>query len=147
MTIEDKRNWLVELCKNQPSCLDCPLCGDCRSTSSAGWLELPDDIVDASYAKASSAAKHDGGKPRISLVPTQIIRDIAAVREYGTNKYGDPNNWKNVEEQRYIDALLRHTLAYMDDPHGTDAESGLPHLSHIACNVAFLCEMRRDRDA
>jgi hypothetical protein len=147
MTIEKKRTWLAELCKNQPSCLDCPLCGDCRSTASVEWLELPDDITEKAYAKASSAAKHDQGKPRISLVPTQIIRDIAAVREYGTNKYGDPNNWKNVEEQRYIDALLRHTLAYMDDPHGVDAESGLPHLSHIACNVAFLCEMRRNRHA
>lgn len=88
-------------------------------------------------------AKADAGKPRISLVPTQIIRDIAAVREYGTAKYGDPENWKQVEEQRYIDALLRHTLAFMDEPDGVDAESGLPHLSHIACNVAFLCEMRR----
>lgn len=88
-------------------------------------------------------AKADAGKPRISLVPTQIIRDIAAVREYGTAKYGDPENWKQVEQQRYIDALLRHTLAFMDEPDGVDAESGLPHLSHIACNVAFLCEMRR----
>ena len=95
----------------------------------------------------TNSAKHDQGKPRISLVPTQIIRDIAAVREYGNKKYGDPNNWRNVEEQRYIDALLRHTLAYMDDPHGVDAESGLPHLSHIACNVAFLCEMRRSDNA
>ncbi len=94
---------------------------------------------------AANVAKADTGKPRISLVPTQIIRDIAAVREYGTNKYGSAKNWKNVEEQRYIDALLRHTLAYMDDPHGVDAESGLPHLSHIACNVAFLCEMRREQ--
>ena len=94
-----------------------------------------------------NVAKADTGKPRISLVPTQIIRDIAAVREYGNAKYGSPDNWKNVEEQRYIDALLRHMLAFMDDPHGVDAESGLPHLSHIACNVAFLCEMRRDKNA
>ena len=93
-----------------------------------------------------NVAKADTGKPRISLVPTQIIRDIAAVREYGNAKYGSPDNWKNVEEQRYIDALLRHMLAFMDDPHGVDAESGLPHLSHIACNVAFLCEMARNKD-
>ena len=147
MTIEEKRNWLAELCKNHPNCCDCLLCEACNVTSVNAWLDLPDDIIEKAYAKASSAAKRDQGKPRISLVPTQIIRDIAAVREYGTNKYGSAENWKNVEEQRYIDALLRHTLAYMDDPHGTDAESGLPHLSHIACNVAFLCEMRRDRDA
>ena len=147
MTSEETRNWLVELCKNQPNCCDCVLCGNCCATSSGDWFVLPDDIIESAYARASTAAKHDQGKPRISLVPTQIIRDIAAVREYGTAKYGSAENWKNVEEQRYIDALLRHTLAYMDDPHGTDAESGLPHLSHIACNVAFLCEMRRDRDA
>lgn len=35
----------------------------------------------------------------------------------------------------------RHWLAYLDDPAGTDAESGLPHLWHLACNAAFLIEM------
>ena len=97
--------------------------------------------------EGDTEAKADTGKPRISLVPTQIIRDIAAVREYGNKKYGDPNNWRKGEEQRYIDALLRHTLAFWEDPSGVDEESGLPHLSHIACNVAFLYEMRRDKDA
>lgn len=84
--------------------------------------------------------KADAGKPRISLVPTQIIYDIAAVREYGVNKYGDNENWKQVETQRYVDALLRHVLKFKDDWYGLDEESGLPHLSHIACNVSFLCE-------
>ena len=41
-------------------------------------------------------AKADSGKPRISLVPTQIIRDIAAVREYGNQKYGDPEDGEDV---------------------------------------------------
>lgn len=81
MTVEEKRNWLAELCAKQLNCCDCVLCGDCRTTSSLGWFELPDDIIETAYAKASTAAKHDQGKPRISLVPTQIIRDIAAVRE------------------------------------------------------------------
>lgn len=99
------------------------------------------------HSAPSTEAKADTGKPRISLVPTQIIRDIATVREYGNKKYGDPNNWRKVEEQRYIDALLRHTLAFWENPNGVDEESGLPHLSHIACNVAFLCEMRRKKDA
>lgn len=34
--------------------------------------------------------KADEGKPKLSLVPTQIIRDIAVVREYGIEKYHDP---------------------------------------------------------
>lgn len=88
-------------------------------------------------------AKADAGKLKLSLVPTQIIRDIAEVREYGNNKYGSPDNWKNVEIQRYRDALFRHLLAYLDDPHGVDEESGIEHYKHMACNMAFLCEMEK----
>ena len=86
-------------------------------------------------------AKADAGKLQLTLVPRQIINDIAAVRMYGNKKYHDPDNWKTVEIERYRDALFRHLLAYLDDPKGKDPESGLPHLWHIACNVAFLCEM------
>lgn len=56
-------------------------------------------------------AKADGGKLQIHMVPMQIVRDIAEVRMYGTKKYGDENNWRKVELMRYVDALLRHTLA------------------------------------
>lgn len=86
-------------------------------------------------------AKQDAGKLQITLTPTQIIRDIAEVRMYGNKKYGSSDNWKNVEPVRYRDALMRHLLAYIDDPESVDAESGLPHLWHAACNIAFLCEM------
>ena len=88
-------------------------------------------------------AKQDAGKLRLTLVPTQIIRNIAVIREYGNNKYGDPENWRTVEPQRYRDALFRHMLAYIDDPNSVDEESGFPHLWHLACNVAFLCEMEK----
>ena len=86
-------------------------------------------------------AKQDAGKLQITLVPTQIIRDIAEVRMYGNKKYGSADNWKNVSPQRFRDAFYRHWLAYVDDPKSLDAESGLPHLWHAACNMAFLCEM------
>jgi hypothetical protein len=89
----------------------------------------------------NQTAKADAGKAQLTLVPRRIIWDIAAIREYGNRKYGDPENWRQVEPERYRDALFRHLLAYLDDPAGLDAESGLPHLWHIACNVAFLCEM------
>lgn len=85
-------------------------------------------------------AKADAGKIRPTLVPRQIIREIAKVREYGNRKYGSSDNWKDVEPERYRDAMFRHMLAYLDDPKGIDEESGLPHLSHLACNVAFLCD-------
>lgn len=86
-------------------------------------------------------AKADAGKLRLTLVPRGIIRAVAAIREYGCEKYHDPENWRQVEPQRYRDAAYRHFLAYLDDPQGVDAESGLPHLWHLACNIAFLVEM------
>ena len=89
----------------------------------------------------SNLAKDDSGKRKLSLVPRKIIWDIAAIREYGNAKYGDPNNWRKVEPERYRDAAFRHFLKYLDDPEGVDDESGLPHLWHLACNIAFLCEM------
>lgn len=93
--------------------------------------------------KNNQEAKADAGKPQLTLVPRQIIFDIAEVREYGNRKYHDPENWRTVEKERYRDAAFRHFMAYLDDPEGVDAESGLPHLSHLACNIAFLCEMEK----
>lgn len=86
-------------------------------------------------------AKADAGKDRLTLVPTSVIRKIAKIRMYGTDKYHDKNNWKKVEPERYKDAAFRHFLAYLDDPNSVDEESGLKHLWHLACNIAFLCEM------
>ena len=92
---------------------------------------------------ANQKIKADAGKPKVSLVPSQIIYYIARVREYGNNKYpeGGKDNWKEVEPERYIDAAYRHLLKFKDDPYGVDEESGLPHLAHLACNIAFLCEL------
>lgn len=86
-------------------------------------------------------AKADDGKLELDLVPRQIIRDIAEIRMYGNRKYGDPDNWKTVELRRYINAMLRHTLAFLDDMNGVDTESGLAHYKHACCNWAFICEM------
>lgn len=88
--------------------------------------------------------KADAGKPKLSLVPRQIIFDIAKVREYGLQKYGKSESWKQVDIQRYRDAAFRHFMAYLDDPQGVDAESGLSHLSHLACNIAFLSELEKN---
>lgn len=84
--------------------------------------------------------KADAGKAQLTLVPRKIIWAIAKVRMYGTKKYKDPENWKKVETERYKDAAFRHFLAYLDDPNSVDEESGISHLDHLACNIAFLVE-------
>lgn len=114
----------VEIFKNKVFCI-----------KKAEWFDLTPDT------NVNHSAKHDEGKLQLHLVPPQIIRDIAEVRMYGNAKYGDPDNWKTVEKWRYVDALLRHLLLYLEDPDGVDEESGIKHYKHAACNLAFICEM------
>ena len=105
-------------------------------TGSGCWFYRPPEMI-----SSDQTAKADSGKPRLTLVPRKIIWAIAKVREFGTKKYKDPDNWKRITAERYRDALFRHLLAYLDDPNGKDPESGLPILWHVATNVAFLVDL------
>ena len=91
-------------------------------------------------ADLNNEAKADQGKVRPTLVPPSLVLAVAEIREYGCKKYADPENWRKVEPQRYRDALYRHFLAYLAGEK-YDKESGLPHLWHMACNVAFLVDL------
>ena len=96
--------------------------------------------------KALQEAKADQGKPHPSYVPVALIEGVMAVREMGTKKYGDPDNWRAVEPERYHQAMLRHILAAWNDPYKIDPESGLPHIAHVATNIAFLLEMKEGKE-
>ena len=91
--------------------------------------------------KKPQEAKADAGKLELTLVPRQIIRSIAKIRMFGTRKYHSPDNWKRVSKERYRNAAFRHFLAYLDNPASLDEESGMPHLWHCSCNLAFLEEL------
>jgi len=106
--------------------------------------EIIPDIPDV----PDQAVKADAGKLRLTLVPTQIIYDIAEIREYGNAKYpdGGPDNWKRVDPQRYRDAAFRHFLKYIEDPKGVDQESGKLHRKHLECNLAFLAALEAEND-
>lgn len=96
----------------------------------------------AALDELDQQAKADQGKPCPSLCPVSLIEAVTAVRMYGTQKYGDPDNWKQVDPERYHQAMLRHILAAWNDPYRIDPESGLPHIAHVATNIAFLLEVR-----
>ena len=98
--------------------------GSATADYNGAFTYNPSPDTDGTY---NQEAKADGGKDRPTLVPTGIIRAVAAIREYGCKKYHDPDNWKRVEAQRYRDAAYRHWLAYLENEK-VDSESGLPHL-------------------
>lgn len=93
----------------------------------------------ARISNTDQSAKADKGKLELSLVNPQLVKAVAEVRMYGTNKYGDSENWRKVEPKRYVDALYRHLLAYIEGKE-VDEESGLSHLAHMACNISFLLD-------
>lgn len=82
-------------------------------------------------------AKHDAGKLRMELIPPQVLEALAEVLTFGADKYGD-NTWQQVAPDRYVGAGGRHYTAWRKDPNSVDEESGLSHLKHLLCNVAFL---------
>ena len=90
---------------------------------------------------SDQSAKADGGKLRLTLVPTEAVEAVAAIRMYGVQKYTDESNWKRVEKERYRNAACRHLIEYLREPFGMDCESNLPHLWHCLCNLFFLCSL------
>lgn len=81
--------------------------------------------------------KFDKEKPKISLVPSELIIGVAEAMQYGANKYSR-NNWKGgCNWTRLYDATQRHLMAW-NDKDTFDDESKLNHLKHAAANIAFL---------
>lgn len=110
------------------------------------WTSTQNPYTELSNINSEDAqqAKADAGKPHPSYCPVALIEGVIAVREHGTAKYGDPENWRKVSADRYHEAILRHTLAIWQDPYAVDPDSGLLHLQHIATNIGFLLQMKKE---
>ena len=89
--------------------------------------------------KKGNAKRFNEGKNRLDLVPTSLVEEVGKVLTFGANKYGD-NNWRSsMKWSKCIASLERHLVAFKNGI-DFDEESGLLHLSHLGCNVAFLLE-------
>ncbi len=81
--------------------------------------------------------KNDEGKPRLELIPREFLHGLGEVLRFGANKYAD-DNWRGgIVYRRLIGATLRHVTAFADGE-DNDPESGLSHLHHAGCCLAFL---------
>lgn len=81
--------------------------------------------------------KYDSGKPRLDLIPSEVLIELGKVLEFGARKYS-PGNWaKGIPNSRLLAASLRHLAEFMAG-RDIDEESGLNHISHCLCNLAFL---------
>lgn len=91
----------------------------------------------ASATAATGGLKNDGGKLPLDLVPVDAINALASVLAFGARKYA-PWNWaKGFSWSRLYAAALRHLTAFWAGEEN-DPESGLSHLAHALCCVAFM---------
>jgi hypothetical protein len=85
------------------------------------------------------AVKFDAGKPPLGLISRTALEEEAKVMAYGVSKYGI-HNWRaGMDFSRLMDAALRHVYAFADGE-DLDKETGLSHLAHARCCLAFLLE-------
>lgn len=80
-------------------------------------------------------------KLRLHLVPWAAITEVAKVMDFGADKHGRYNWMQGGDWSELVDAAMRHLLAWVEGER-VDPETGLSHLSHLACNVLMLicCE-------
>jgi hypothetical protein len=114
-----------------------------RAIYDFGQKEKGDDFVFRDENPTEEFKQVDG-KICTTLVPSSIMWAIGRIRTHFTKvvkKYPDPQSWRKAPMQHYIEATDRHWLAAREDPHAINEESGMPHLWHVATNLAFIIEM------
>jgi len=94
-------------------------------------------VGDVNSGARGSAARYNGGKPDLSLIPLHTLQDEARVWEYGKRKYAAWNWTKGMAWSIPLACLLRHLAAWQRGEE-LDQESGLPHLAHCAANLRML---------
>ena len=97
-------------------------------------VELEDQHA---LAVAAGGHKADAGKLPMHLLPPELLTEVSAVLALGAEKYA-PRNWeRGIDWSRVFSASQRHMWAWWGGE-DRDPETGLSHLAHAACCVAFL---------
>ena len=92
----------------------------------------------------SEGRKDDQGKLPYHLLPPELMEGIAAVLQFGAAKYS-PRNWElGMAWSRPFAALMRHMWAWWRGEKA-DPETGMSHLWHAGCCLAFLIAYEQRR--
>ena len=87
--------------------------------------------------------KDTKGKPQLSLIPYTALVEIAHVREFGVEKYGDDEAWYDVPTKDFLDAALRHIYKYLSGA-ADDPESGRSHIAHAATSLVLALSIEQE---
>lgn len=87
-------------------------------------------------------AKRAEQKPPLALIPASALEGIASVIEFGANKHGLHDWRKGFPWLERLSSAQRHIQAFIEGNDLDDEEggSGLCHLDHAMCQLAFVRE-------
>jgi hypothetical protein len=85
----------------------------------------------------SEGRKDDSSKARYDLIPPELLEATAQVLTFGAAKYNARNWEQGMAWGRPFGALMRHMWAWWRGEE-KDPETGMSHLWHAACCIAFL---------
>lgn len=89
-------------------------------------------------SKKLEGLKYDEGKPRLDLIPYDVLAEVSKVLTFGAEKY-DARNWeKGMNWGRVFAAAQRHMIKFWQYREEKDEETSLSHLSHAICCLMFL---------
>lgn len=114
---------------------------------------IPEPVKETPMGEASTAIKHDEGKPDYSLVPLDLLDGVAQVFKHGEQKYNRHNFRKGFEPDRLIASTLRHLTELQsairtedkngEQGHLLDKESGHGHIHHAISSLLMLVHSLR----
>lgn len=84
-----------------------------------------------------TAKKFDDNKPKISLLPTDVLLTTSKAFMYGEAKYGTFNYSGGMEWTRMSDACMRHLFAWLMNE-DFDKESSNHHIDHAIASLMML---------
>jgi hypothetical protein len=106
---------------------------------------LPMGCIKYDLTDDGTGKKYDCGKSMVGTLVNVFPNALMAVGmciEFGTHKYPNPNNWKQVEgaSKRYQDSLMRHLIKHNVGIE-KDSETGIIHLAHMTWNALAILEL------
>jgi len=98
---------------------------------------------------AGTGLRFNSGKLRYDLIHPKAMEDMVKVLTYGADKYtvkdadgkiinNGANNWRNGFNWKSVIASLKRHLAAIEASEDYDGDTGMLHISHLACNAHFL---------
>jgi hypothetical protein len=94
------------------------------------------------FSMTENAIKDDSKKPKMHLLPSKVLMQVAGVLTMGAEKYSDYNYKKGegLDHSRVINACLRHIMKYLDGEDINTEDPGNHH--HLDCAMASLIMLK-----